>query len=117
MRKLKYALQRVKRGWDDRATWSVCDWFVDHMLPIMEAFRADLHGVPFNLADTPEKYEKDLDDIIEGLKSARMFLDDTWATVDEKGKVVIDKKKRAELLKKYNKGMKLFCKHFFDLWD
>lgn len=48
---LKYAYQRVTRGWDDRAVWSI-DWWLDDKLPAMlRKLKQDKHGVPMDMFD------------------------------------------------------------------
>lgn len=46
LRKAKFAYQRLTRGWDDRAVWSV-DYWLDSMMPdILRKLKEDKHGVP-----------------------------------------------------------------------
>jgi hypothetical protein len=43
---VKYAYQRVSRGWDDRAVWSI-DWWLDDKMPAMlRKLKEDKHGIP-----------------------------------------------------------------------
>src|SRR5271170_4037643 len=44
--KFVYAYQRVTRGWDDRAVWSI-DWWLDEKMPAMlRKLKEDKHGIP-----------------------------------------------------------------------
>ena len=50
-RAAKYACQRVTRGWDDRAVWSI-DWWLDERMPAMlRKLKEDKHGVPMEMFD------------------------------------------------------------------
>jgi len=45
----KYAYQRVSRGWDDRAVWSI-DWWLDDKMPAMlRKLKEDKHGIPSSM--------------------------------------------------------------------
>jgi hypothetical protein len=44
--KFVYAYQRVVRGWDDRAVWSI-DWWLDDKMPdMLRQLKRDKHGIP-----------------------------------------------------------------------
>lgn len=46
--KFVYAYQRVTRGWDDRAVWSI-DWWLDDKMPAMlRKLKEDKHGIPMS---------------------------------------------------------------------
>jgi len=50
-REAKFAYQRLTRGWDDRAAWSV-DWWLDDKMPgILRRLKATKHGVPMSMFD------------------------------------------------------------------
>ena len=52
-REIKFAYQRVSRGWDDRAVWSI-DWYLsqDSMMPAMlRKLKNDKHGTPMSMFD------------------------------------------------------------------
>lgn len=47
----KYAYQRLSRGWDDRAVWSI-DWWLDDKMPAMlRKLKEDKHGIPMDMFD------------------------------------------------------------------
>lgn len=50
-REVKFAYQRVVRGWDDRAVWSVDYWLDDKMPAILRKLKEDKHGVPSDMFD------------------------------------------------------------------
>src|SRR5271157_6140443 len=45
-REVKYAYQRVVRGWDDRAVWSIDYWLDDKMPAMLRKLKEDKHGIP-----------------------------------------------------------------------
>lgn len=56
--KFVYAYQRLTRGWDDRAVWSI-DWWLDGMMPAMlRQLKRDKHGTPMDMFE-PEDFEED----------------------------------------------------------
>jgi hypothetical protein len=86
----KYAYQRLTRGWDDRAVWSI-DWWLDDKMPAMlRKLKEDKHGIPSELfeglptmPDEPWNYTEEaygmaekrwdeiLDKIIAGFEASR----------------------------------------------
>jgi hypothetical protein len=48
---IKCAYQRVTRGWDDRAVWSVDYWLDDKMPAILRKLKKDKHGIPMDMFD------------------------------------------------------------------
>ena len=53
---LKYAYQRLTRGWDDRAAWSI-DWWLDDKMPdILRKLKKDTHGIPVSVFPTEPQY-------------------------------------------------------------
>ena len=55
-REVKYAYQRVVRGWDDRASWSVDYWLDDKMPAILRQLKRDKHGTPMSMFPTDAEY-------------------------------------------------------------
>jgi hypothetical protein len=45
------AYQRVVRGWDDRAVWSIDYWLDDKMPAILRKLKEDKHGIPMQCFD------------------------------------------------------------------
>src|SRR5579863_6336610 len=55
-REIKFAYQRLTRGWDDRAVWSV-DWWLDRMMPdVLRKLKKDKHGTPMSMFPTDAEY-------------------------------------------------------------
>ena len=59
-REVKFAYQRVVRGWDDRAVWSVDYWLDDMMPAVLRQLKEDKHGTPSEMFPTgPEFMDED----------------------------------------------------------
>ena len=123
--RIKWAWQRVFRGWDDRVVWSI-DHYLTEMIPVwLTKLKEDKTGVPvmcFEESDlndvsgcnnaamdrAEQKYDNILDQIIEGFQTYQKMEDDCiWKNNPE----------YEELYKKFENGMKLFTEYFGTFWD
>jgi hypothetical protein len=94
---VKCAYQRVVRGWDDRAVWSVDYWLDDMMPAILRKLKEDKHGVPMSVFPTDAEYidedgnptesamdiasarwDEALDKMIAGFEASRRVKDMTY---------------------------------------
>lgn len=83
-RDLRYAHQRIRRGYCDRDIYSIYDWFLGIMPTMLEQFRDDLHGCPSMpgsiaqrlVLDKEDKESDDMDDMKEwvGVLNRMIFL-------------------------------------------
>lgn len=48
-RAIRWAYQRLTRGWDDRAAWSVDYWLDDKMVGILKRLKEHKHGTPCSM--------------------------------------------------------------------
>lgn len=120
---IKYAWQRVFRGWDDTAVWSI-DGYLAKLIPqLVRKLHDDNIGVPFSmfegLGDGQWEYSEEDDEIarkrwievqnkiIEGFE-AYLKLDFFPHT---------DNPEKEELKRKFEEGFDLFREHFPSLWD
>ena len=92
-RQIKYAWQRVFRGWDDRVVWSI-DWYLSEMIPIwIKTLKVKQHGIPLEMFDglpydenycyskedeetAENKWFRILDQIAEGFESYHKIQDE-----------------------------------------
>ena len=102
-KKRKKKLQKFykKHGWDPSETWNLDMTVSAFILPRLKYFRKNLNGYPGADGWTSERWEKKLDKMIVAFK---MKLDD-------------DMDYKEKDWKKIRKGLKLFAKHFNNLWD
>jgi len=114
-REVKWAWQRVYRGWDDKALWGLDYWLIDKMLKLLPKF-IEKPGVPgfcfedhednseeaFNIAQ--EKWACIIRQMIDGFEAGKEI-------VDSEFKVDFD-----DSHERYHKGMEIFSENLFSLW-
>ena len=111
-RQIKWAWQRVYRGWDDRVLWSIHDHLIDH-LPVWLAWLRD-EGMGYPAQMTPEEWAQKLGVMIAGFEAARELDDLDWMDIEGKD----EQAKECERLNHaFTEGMKSFSENFFHLWD
>ena len=123
---IKWAWQRLTRGWDDRAVWSIDSYLAELMPQLLRKLKEDKLGIPGSMFEnpfddmTPEieaaalaKWHGILDDLIDGFEAADRLanLDYLGVTGDELDALI------AEDTDIFCNGMVLLNKYFFDLWD
>jgi hypothetical protein len=125
--KIKYAYQRVSRGWDDTAVWSI-DWYLSKLIPqLVKRLKDNKIGYPMEMYEgmTPldeggwtyskeddeaaaQKWQGILQTIIDGFEASKRIQEEhLWSKSPE----------YAELDAKFEKGFELFHKYYFNLWD
>lgn len=143
---IKWAWQRLYRGWDDRVIWGI-DIYLAKMIPIwLHRLKEIQHGYPAQF-EGPEEWDEVLAIIIDGFEAARQIQDRDfpawdWLVRKEKKRYgrrlnilkpedlarlnvlkeetnfwKILKAQEAATMIKFQAGMDLFKEHFFDLWD
>jgi hypothetical protein len=111
-RELKWAWQRVYRGWDDRVLWSIHDHLIDH-LPIWLTWLRD-NGAGFPADMTEQQWNEELSRMIAGFEAARKLDDLDWMDIQGKDEQAAEQQRLSEV---FNNGMKSFTEYFFSLWD
>jgi len=120
LRQVKWAWQRVFRGWDDRVIWSI-DGHISKLLPIwLRELKIQRHGVPsmmfkeedyidenYNVTDETMKIRgKEYDEILEKIaKGLDIYHEDNWFTED------------SDDYKIFSDSFDLLKKYFGTLWD
>lgn len=111
-RHAKWFVQRGKRGWADCDVWSI-DGYLSSILPdMLQRLRDTTHGYPIDM--TEGEWDRILQEMILGFKAHQSlaqldFFDDVSNRIDNAKLDCLEKQKEH--------GMKLFVKHFNDLWD
>jgi hypothetical protein len=98
-RRARHLYQRLTRGWDDSALWSLDYTLARLILPRFRAFVDSHAGYPSNM--TEEEWDSTLREILWALE---------WYASDERWSDGFDKEERAE------RGMRLFGEHFGSMW-
>ena len=116
---IKYAWQRVFRGYDDPWIWDIHSNLSDLMCKILPKLRKNVCGCPGEFFDKEKKndeywkWKEVLLKIEKGFKAAkRVDFADNWDLPKEEAI-----KKDEEDMKIFYEGMDLFKKYYFSLWD
>ena len=126
-REIRWAWQRVFRGWDDRVTWGIDSYLAEILPQWIAMLKKYKQGIPFDMfpeeylmqndvdkkieKEASEKFDAILDKISLGFKS---YMTLTNLDYDFKNK---DKKEEKALTQNFDEGFDLFKKHFGSLWD
>ncbi len=126
---LGWCWQRAFRGWADCDVWDMHSYVSFVFVPMLKAFRENTHGYPgYGVADTPEKWDALLGEMLEGFEAAkRVGEDDYYKIVNGDSLNAIftatpnDVAEWSRLAKEdrklFEKKMKVFTRWFFHLWD
>lgn len=106
MRKIKYAYQRIVRGYDDRAKYSLYNFIVEISIPILKEYRNNDAGYP-GIFNSKEEWNVILDKIIFAFEIIKK--DEYWYSENRK-----TYKKDVKTIKE---GLSMFSKYFMQLWD
>ena len=108
--KIKYLWQRAKRGYSDEDLYSIDNYFLKTIVPMLEWLKDNKHGVPYEFTIDEQGHEIDID-----------LADQHWKAELSK---MIDHFKAINLYhdtqnneKHIQEGFKLFAKYFTNLWD
>jgi hypothetical protein len=119
-RQVKWAWQRVFRGWDDRVVWSI-DQYIARMLPQwLSQLKEVRHGVPnimfkeedyidenYNVTEETMKLRgQDFDNVLDQISEGfRIYAENNWF------------REGSEEEKKFDESFELLQKYFGTLWD
>ena len=113
---IKWAYQRVVRGYDDTAVWSLVDYLSD-IIPVITRKLKNGNCYSFQLPsvygkrtgdDKYNKWHEILEDIAIGFEANAKIREEI---------VIKGDAEYEELNKLWKKGSKLFIKYFNELWD
>ena len=113
---VRWAWQRVFKGYDERVAWSI-DWHLVEVMPLWLDELIDgvkkMGGTPMDFVDLYDNEEQaetawieTLEEIRNGFLAGADVLNLEWDNVEEYN----------ELMKRAEHGLELFRKHFFSLW-
>ena len=103
IRELRFKCQRIRYGYSDADLWELYNFLITMMVKSIKSFRNSHGGHPAYM--TNDEWDKILDKITDDLSAGIGALDILKSEDFTKNK------------KKFERGMKLLTKNFFDLWD
>lgn len=130
---IKNFYQRGKRGYADCDVWDISFWFTKTLIPMLEKLRKERHGYPCNMSS--KQWDMELERMIYYFKEStdefcsekneyeKEWHNSLWSDHENQNKEIRDKwSKREDTIMKYkenmkNKGLELFSKYYYDLWD
>jgi len=129
--RVKWAYQRVYRGYDDRATWGISYWLNDMMPKILSQMKGSAYGIPMAFFNeemdddgnyteeeetkASERYDKVIADLIWAFEEMKRLEDFEF---DYKNKTV--KQNMAEYnkrMKEAKKKMGLLIEYYYEIGD
>jgi hypothetical protein len=131
-REIKWAYQRVTRGWSDRDVWSMDYHLSNILVGMLRRLKETKHGVPLDFCgDWGEKtsthflpmeesiklWDACLDEMIEGFEARGEMDELTYPTSCGKEEKKVWEHNMALLSARKERALALFAKHFDSLWD
>jgi len=119
MRRLKYLIQRCRKGYCDEDVWEPYVFIARSIVNILKEFKETQVGYPYSL-ESEDEWKEILDQIIEGFEIMATKDSPPITTNEEEWAQLSDKLKddySLEDIKKINRAWDLLRKHFFELWD
>ena len=136
---IKHFFQRGKRGWADCDTFSMDNYLISVILPMLRHLKKNMPGYPGTFK-SPEEWDIVMDSMIIGFEAGERILDDDYmdtiqpgwykdppkdcsiAEIFESCRIEPESwEKYKEITEKdeelFHSGMDLFNKHFFGLWE
>jgi hypothetical protein len=124
-RRIKYAYQRIKRGYSDEDCWSIDSHLAEIIPPMIRKLKTGF-GCPADVWDGEaknnecHKWYDIIEEIAQGFEAyqeLKNYKSYKWVKEGSGYTHKFDEEKNKLLTEKYDKGMALFVKHFMDLWD
>jgi hypothetical protein len=114
-RPLRFFWQKYTRGYSDMDLWNLNGFLANLLLNSIKDFRKyGATGYPCSF-ESSEQWDATLKEMEEGFLAAKRILEDAW--MNEKVDATDWKQWNEKETKKFNRGMYLFHKYFFNLWD
>ncbi len=114
-REIKFAYQKITRGYCDRDVWSMDIFFFETFSKMLRQLKRDTHSYPGFNGMTMRKWKGILTKMINGFDAGVQIGNMDFIGENDTPKQIQIKLRKLE--KKQNKAMKLFCKWINALWD
>jgi hypothetical protein len=123
--KLKMAWQRATKGYCDSDSWDIYTWFSTNIVLLLTEMRNNRHGYPYLIKnDKGDMFtDEDWGEVLtEMITCFRMVNDNSiWERKldNPSDKIILQDLKEDSQIKQHylERGMELFTKYFWDLWD
>lgn len=120
-RRIKWAYQRVFRGYDDTVAWSI-DYYLNGIMPsVLRQLKENKHGTPMTVFPTGDEYT---DEDGNPTEAASKVAQKRWDEILDKiiagfeaNAQLLESPKQEEQNRIWEEGSKLFIKHYNSLWD
>lgn len=125
LRKIKYFIQRGRRGYSDEDTWDFDSYLCKIIPPAIRELKKGT-GCPHEFYDKEKKndecwkWKEVLEEIAQGFEAHDEINHMRYFQMKKEGEYFtqeIDKERLKNLTAKQKRGMELFCKYFGNLWD
>lgn len=110
IRKLRYRIQRGRRGWSELDVWNIDQYFIKTMRSMLKYYRTHHCGHPTYI--TPTEWNFILDRMITLLEE----MDENTCSATFDG-IDAHIKKDQYMIQCKNEFFQLFSQYFYDLWD
>ena len=121
--RIKEAYLRAVRGYDDESVWDHYHWAARTNAQILRDLAKNKVGCPSeffnkkNKKDECFKWKKTLIEMAEGFEAALSIGNLDYMDLEKGGTEAHWRKKEKQLKDKFDKGMNLYHKYFYNLWD
>lgn len=125
-RRIKYFIQRGRRGWADDDVYCFFYYLSDMLPAVIREVKKNVYSCPIefydeeNKNDECHKWKEILEEIAQGFEAAKK-VDGVNLDKFRKDGDILRREHSDEQLKqltqKFERGMDLFKKHYFSLWD
>lgn len=116
---VKFGLQRMFRGYDDTAEWSLCSYLTEIALPVLKKYRKSCLGLPYNKDTkdfhTEEEWNARLDRMIVAFDLVLKEDNDDFITIPFDNDEFIKQQEKRRV--KIDAGLKEFSDYFQNLWN
>jgi len=112
-RQLKYFFQRITRGFSDKQCWDLDAIFAKFIIPRLKRMKEVGHSYPISF----NSYAEWCQIVDEMIWSFEFVLTDYGSNDFYLTSRSLWETKQKERMKKFNKGMALFAKHYNCLWS
>lgn len=125
-RRIKHFIQRGLRGYSDADAWDAHSYLSEVVPGLVRSMKKG-HGCPSqffdekNINNECSRWHSVLEEIAQGFEAAKWLDGHNFTTFQDTGKgtskLVTDEEATEKARRKMNRGLKLFAKHYLNLWD